>query len=344
MARPVEHKEGFNKWIASLSVFPDLLVASLMEKKHLSDLRCVVLGGGGFIGTHLTRRLKGRVADLRAFGRRQSFPEELQGINWVTGDFSEKSKLSSALEGCDTVFHLVNATTPSSANEDKVADVQLNVVASLELLELCRLHNIKRIIFASSGGTVYGIPNFIPTPEESECWPITSYGISKLSIERFLRLYEYLHNIEYRVLRISNPYGPLQLASKNQGVIGAFLRRMQAGQPVEIWGDGSVKRDYIYVGDVVDAFEKAALDMSSERIFNIGSGVGRSLNDVIDSLRRATGLSCEVVNREGRLVDVPVSVLDITRAREVMGWEPATSFEHGLQKTYKWLTSSRNII
>jgi UDP-glucose 4-epimerase len=311
-----------------------------MEHNQLSGLRCVVLGGGGFIGTHLCRRLKGRVADLKAFGRRQSFPEALDGIEWFQGDFGDPSSIAAAIEGCDTVFHLVNATTPSSANADKVADVRLNVIASLQLLEICKAQNVKRIVFASSGGTIYGIPTIIPTPEDAECWPITSYGISKLAIERFLRLYEYLHNIEFRVLRISNPYGPLQLASKNQGVIGAFLRRMQAGQPVEIWGDGSVSRDYLYINDVVDAFELAALHSGPERIFNIGSGVARTLNEVVESLQEVTGLDCNVVKREARMVDVPVSLLDITRARDALGWKPKTSFADGLEQTFSWLKSA----
>lgn len=311
-----------------------------MELTPLSEMRCVVLGGGGFIGTHLCRRLKGQVASLKAFGRRQSFPDALRGVEWFQGDFSDPSSLAAAIEGSDVVFHLVNATTPSSANVDKVADVRLNVVGSLQLLEVCRAERVKRIVFASSGGTIYGIPDMLPTSEHAPCWPLTSYGISKLSVERYLHLYSYLYGIDYRILRIANPFGPLQVASKNQGVIAAFLRRMLSDQPVEIWGDGSVARDYVFVSDVVDALVLSATHGGEDRIFNIGSGVPRTLNEVIAKLEDVTGRQCRVIRRDGRLVDVPVSVLDISLARESLQWHPKTEFEEGLKDTMRWLAET----
>ncbi|OMQ42881.1 NAD-dependent epimerase/dehydratase family protein [Ensifer sp. 1H6] len=311
-----------------------------MELPPLSEMRCVVLGGGGFIGTHLCRRLKGQVGSLKAFGRRQSFPDALRDVEWFQGDFNDPSSLAAAIEGCDVVFHLVNATTPSSANVDKVADVRLNVVGSLQLLEVCKAENVKRVVFASSGGTIYGIPDILPTPEDAPCWPLTSYGISKLSIERYLHLYSYLHGIDYRVLRVANPFGPLQVASKNQGVIAAFLRRILADQPVEIWGDGSVARDYLYVNDVVDALILSASHKGEDRIFNIGSGIARTINEVIDSLEKVTGKQCRVIRRDGRMVDVPISVLDVSRARHSLNWQPRTQFEEGLEQTFRWLAKT----
>ena len=190
---------------------------------NLNSLRCVVLGGGGFLGTNLCRSLNGRVEHLRAFGRRQTVPEALRGIDWFAGDFHEGSSVASAVEGCDTVFHLINSTTPASANLDKSADVQSNVLGSLRLLEACRAAEVKRVVFVSSGGTVYGIPTVLPTPEEAETWPVTGYAISKLAVERYLRLYEYLHRLDYRVLRVSNPFGPYQVSTKGQGVVAAQL-------------------------------------------------------------------------------------------------------------------------
>jgi UDP-glucose 4-epimerase len=304
---------------------------------NLSEMRCVVLGGGGFIGTHLCRRLATQVASLKAFGRRQTFPEALEGVEWFQGDFLDPTSLAAALEGCDIVFHLVNATTPSSANVDKVADVRLNVISSLHLLEICKAEGVKRVIFTSSGGTIYGIPEILPTPETAACQPITSYGISKLAVERYLYLYEYLHDLEYRILRIANPFGPLQTASKNQGVIGAFLRRILADQPIEMWGDGSVARDYLFVDDVVDAIILAAAHDGSDKIFNVGSGVARSLVDVVKSIETVTGLAPVVVNRAARMLDVPTSVLDINLAKTSLGWEPKTEFEDGLDRTLQWL-------
>ena len=303
----------------------------------LGELRCAVLGGGGFIGTNLCQALDGRVDHLRAFGRRQTFPEPLRGVEWMPGDFTDGSAVATAIDGCDTVFHLVNSSTPASANADKVADLQANVASTLHLLEACRAEGVRRVVFVSTGGTIYGIPETVPTPETAATEPITAYGISKLAIEKYLALYEHLHGLEYRVLRVANPFGPYQTALKNQGVIAAFLRRALTGRPIEIWGDGSVTRDYVFIDDVVDALIRAATHQGAERIFNIGSGEGRSLNQIIAALETELGSDIVVTRRAGRPVDAPKSVLDVTRAQQALGWTAATPFETGLSRTIAWM-------
>lgn len=305
----------------------------------LSHLRCAVLGAGGFIGTNLCRALVGKVGSLRAFGRRQSFPEAVYGCEWMLGDFGDPTSLSAAITGCDVVFHLVSATTPASANVDKLADLQASVASTLRLLEACRETGVKRVVFISSGGTVYGIPDRVPTPEIAPTNPISAYGISKLAIEKYLALYEYLHGLEYRVLRVANPFGPYQTALKNQGVIAAFVRRALLAKPIEMWGDGSVTRDYIYVDDVVNALVAAAIHDGAGRIFNIGSGKGHSLNDVISAIEKLLGVAVSVERRSGRLVDVPVSMLDTTFAANELGWRPRVSFDDGLRHTIDWIRS-----
>lgn len=305
--------------------------------KTLAELDCVVLGGGGFLGTNLCLHLRGRVARLRAFGRRQSFPEALRGIDWIHGDLADAIAVAYAIEGADVVFHLASESTPSSANVDKVGDLSRNVGGSIALLEACRAAGVRRIVFASSGGTIYGIPAQIPTPETAPLQPITAYGIAKLAIEKYLHLFEYLYGLEYRVLRIANPYGPFQLALKNQGVIAAFLRRALANQTIEIWGDGATIRDYVFVEDVMEAFAAAATHSGSARIFNIGSGLGLSLEDIVSAIGALLGTPLQVRRSTGRPVDVPVSVLDIRLAASELGWQPRTPFETGLARTVDWL-------
>lgn len=310
----------------------------------LSHLRCVVLGAGGFIGTNLCRALVGRAKSIRAFGRSNSFPNVIKNCEWITGNFSDPNDLVNAISGFDVVFHLVNATTPASANVNKIADLNSNVTSTLHLLEACRETGVKRVVFASSGGTIYGIPEQIPTPETAPTDPITAYGISKLAIEKYLGLHEYLYGLEYRVLRIANPFGPFQLALKNQGVIAAFLRQALSGQAIEIWGNGSVTRDYIYIADVVEALILAATHQGTGRIFNIGSGKGHSLNEIVATISRLLGTPIQVEHRQGRPVDVPVSILDTNFAIRELGWQPTTPFEKGLESTIKWLKATSNCI
>ena len=307
--------------------------------KNLSSLRCVVLGGGGFIGTNLCRSLVGKVDTLRAFGRRQSFPEALsqKGIDWIPGDFADAAALAAAVSGCDIVFHLVTSSTPASSNVDKIFDLESNVFSTLHLLDACREERVRRVIFVSSGGTIYGVPKKTPTPEDAPLNPISAYGISKLAIEKYLALYEHLYGLEYRILRVSNPFGPFQTAIRNQGVISAFLHRALDGKPIEMWGDGSVTRDYIYIDDVVHAFELAVQHKGDERIFNIGSGVGKSLNDIVTSINQLLGRELDIRHFEGRKVDVPCSVLNVSLAKSALGWLPQTDFLDGLEKTIAWM-------
>ncbi|MEA2898722.1 MAG: UDP-glucose 4-epimerase [Bradyrhizobium sp.] len=307
-----------------------------MTEKKLS---CIVLGGGGFIGTNLCRRLVDDGHRVRAFGRNCPFPEALQGVEWFQGDFGDAAALAAAIETFDIVYHLVHGATPLSANLDMAGDVQRNVVASLGMLDICRKLGVSRVVFISSGGTIYGCPQQIPTPETAPTDPISAYGISKLSIEKYLALYQHLHKVDYRILRVTNPFGPFQTSVKNQGVIAALVSHALRDEEIEIWGDGSVVRDFIFIDDVVDALVAAAHDQGGVRIFNIGSGEGHNLREVLATIESLVGKKINIRWKPARPLDVPISVLAIDRAREVLGWDPKTTFEDGLNKTIAWWRS-----
>jgi UDP-glucose 4-epimerase len=304
---------------------------------NLTGMRCAVLGASGFIGTNLCRSLSGRVDSLRAFGRRQIPPEELAGCEWIAGDFSDPTCLPNVIDGCDVVFHLINTSTPAAANVDKIAELQSNVVSTLHLLDACRETGVQRVVFISSGGTVYGIPDQVPTPETAPTNPITAYGVSKLTIEKYLKLYEHLYGLQYRVLRVANPFGPHQTAQRNQGAIAAFARRALAGKAIEIWGDGNVTRDYIYIDDVVEALELASIHAGPGRIFNVGCGEGRSLSAIVAAIERLLETDISIHYRPGRPVDVPVNILDCGYAMRELGWRPRTQFIDGLSNTVAWM-------
>ncbi len=300
---------------------------------------CAVLGGGGFLGVNLCRRLASSGIRVRAFGRRCLFPQDLAGVEWRQGDFCDASALASAIAPCETVFHLVHSYMPQSADLNMAEDVRQNVIASLALLEISRKLRVKRIIFVSSGGIVYGPTPLMPTPETAATDPISAYGISKLTIEKYLQLYEHHYGLTFRVLRVANPFGPFQSPGKNQGVIAALISCALHNKEFEMWGDGSPIRDYIYVDDVVDALLLAAADESEERIFNIGSGQGRDLHQVIAEIEAHLGSKLAVRRTKERLIDVPVSILAIERACNILGWKPRTPFNVGVKQTVEWWRS-----
>lgn len=306
-------------------------------------MKCVLLGGAGFMGSHLAERLLAaghavRVFDMHDRGYAQG--ASFRGIEWVRGDFLDAGDVAAAIAGCPAVFHLVSTTLPSSSNQNPARDVADNIIGTLHLLEACRREGGHRIVFASSGGTVYGVPRSVPISEDHPTHPITSYGIGKLTIEKYLELYRHLHGVDYCVLRIANPFGERQRVATGQGAVTTFLHRAHRGEPIEIWGDGKVVRDYLYVGDVVDALARAMDHRGERRVLNIGSGVGRDLNDIVAAIERVVGRPVQKRHIPGRAFDVPANVLDIRAARAELGWRPTTPFEEGLRRTLRWIAAA----
>ncbi len=300
-------------------------------------MKSLVLGGGGFIGSHLVSALLARGTRVRVLERpyhgHSALMERAAGLEWHEGNFGNTQDIRRALEGVDTVYHLVSTTQPQSSNDDPAFDVQSNLLATLNLLEQLRSFPGTKLIFVSSGGTVYGVPQNTPIPETHPTDPTCSYGIVKLAIEKYLALYRILHGLDYRILRMSNHYGPGQEANRAQGVVGTFLSRVLHDEEIEVWGDGSVVRDYLYIGDAVSAMLQAAQFGGEQRIFNIGSGRGHSVREIIAAVERTTGKTARVRYTAGRKFDIPVSILDITRAKTELGWQPAIDLAEGLRLT-----------
>ena len=258
------------------------------------------------------------------------------------GEFMDRSALARAVEGAELVFHLLGSSTPNSSNRDPAADLTSCGVASLHLLEICRKEAVRKILFASSGGTVYGIPRSVPIPEDAPTDPISAYGVSKLAVEKYLHLYRHLHGMDYAVLRIANPFGPYQRPGRGQGVVAALIQAILDGRPVEVWGDGQVVRDFIFIEDAVAAMLLAAAYTGPHRVLNIGSGVGRSILGVIDSIGVALGIaSVPREHRPGRATDVPVNVLDIGLISRELSWKPATAWPDALRRTAEWLRDAQ---
>lgn len=310
----------------------------------MTGRKVAVFRGAGFLGSAIVDRLLASGHELRVFERPRIQPHREFGgtevVQWVTGDFSHPHDVREALEGVDAVVHLVCTTRPKSSNEEPIFDVQTNLVATLQLLEAMRTFMIKELVFASSGGTVYGPPLRAPIDEEHPTNPTTSYGITKLAIEKYLLLDKQLYGLKPVILRVANPYGERQRVEFAQGVVAAFLKRALANEPIEIWGDGFVVRDYLYVSDVADAFAAALDYRGDESVFNIGSGTGTSLNDLVSILSQVLGRDLRVDYRPARDFDVKSNVLCCERARKVLDWSAKVPMRGGLRKTVGWLKAN----
>jgi len=304
-------------------------------------MKCLVLGGGGFLGSHLCDALlsdghKVRIFDRPNLRRYRSFKDH-ELVEWVDGDFVNPYHIEEAVSGCDVIYHLVSTTLPRSSNENPAYDVETNVAGTLRLLESARTNGIRKVIFASSGGTVYGVPHTIPIQESHSTDPICSYGIAKLAIEKYLALYKHLYGLDYCVLRLANPYGERQRISTAQGAVIVFLHRALRNEAIEIWGDGSVVRDYFYISDAVSALVKAMAYDGEPRIFNIGSGSGLSLNDILTAIEQLLGHHVNRIYQKSRPFDVPTNILDISRADRLLKWQPKVSLTDGLVRMEKWM-------
>ena len=302
-------------------------------------MKVLVLGGFGFIGAHVVGLLLARGHQVRVLewpGRR---PHEFVLPRWndvelLEGDFLDAEAVSAALQGVEVVVHLVSTVLPEQSNENPIYDIETNLVGTVRMLSLARRHRVRKVVFSSSGGTIYGRAQSIPITEDHCTEPLCSYGITKLAVEKYLELSRQLGQLEYVVLRCSNPYGEGQDGNRPQGAVGVFLSRLTQGKPINIWGDGLATRDFVYVKDVAEAFVLATEMDTQSRVFNIGSGRGTSLNELIKIMVGVTGVAPEVTYDRARSLDVPVNVLDVSLARRELGWVPRIGLADGIGRTW----------
>ncbi len=304
-------------------------------------MKALVLGGGGFLGSHVVDALLGEGYAVRIFEKESvkcdNIEHVLDKVELVEGDFTNETHLKEAVKGVDYIVHCISTTFPKGSNDNPAYDISSNLVSTLHLLDAAVAEKVKKVIFFSSGGTVYGIPEKSPIPEEHPTDPLVSYGIQKLAIEKYLKLYQHLYGLDYGIMRISNPYGERQRPLATQGAVTVFLYKALKNESIEIWGDGTVTRDYLYVTDVSRAVTKLLKYTGDTRLFNIGSGKGLSLLDIVSSIEAVIGTRLDVRYTPARPFDVPVNVLDTTRASTVLGWTPSVELSEGLALTVDYL-------
>jgi UDP-glucose 4-epimerase len=272
----------------------------------------VVFAGSGFLGQHLTKKLIEKGHRVRSVSRtgwpRGQFQPWWAHVEWHSADLGTKNAAPS-LEGAELVFHLASSTYPSTSNVDSAFDLASNLVGSVRMLNSAVEYGVKRVVFVPSGGTVYGVPRQNPIPETHPTDPICSYGIHKLAIEKYLYLHRSLDQLDRVVLRVSNLYGEHQSLDRPLGAGFHFANHAVKGTPIDIWGDGSLRRDFVHVDDVVDALLRTITYRGPEYLFNIGSGRSVSLNELIQMI----GNRLKRNYRPARAFDVHENLLDIRR-------------------------------
>lgn len=304
--------------------------------------KAIVTGGAGFVGSHLVDVLVDRdwdvlVVDDLSTGKMDNLADaRRRGISIHVTDIRapELSEVM-ARHAPEVVFHLAAHAKVRPSMDDPIHDASINVIGTLNVLGAARRAGVRKVCFASSGGAAYGSAAKIPTAETAEKRPESPYGISKKIVEDYFRWYRDLHGLEYSLLALANVYGPRQDAVLEGGVVAIFAQAMFEGRRPTIFGDGTQTRDFVYVGDVCDAFVRAA-DAGDGFFMNIGSGIETSVNDLYDAIARITGFPTKPEYGPAKSGDVYRSVLDATRARKELGWEAWTSLDEGLAKTVAW--------
>ncbi len=295
-----------------------------------------VFGGRGFIGSALVRRLLKEGHQVRVLDNGNAVDSHAN-LQHFKIDFSRTESFHEVLTGCEAVFQLISTSLPNTSVGNSLADVQGNLLPTLRLLDQMSQMGIRRLIFPSSGGTVYGEAQYLPIDEAHPTRPIVPYGATKLSIEKYLEIYRHAGLLETICLRISNPYGPGFRPESPQGAIGAFLLKAKRNETIDIWGTGDIKRDYLYIDDLVEALVSSLCYQGPMSTFNISTGIGTSLNELIDIVTRVTGKELKVRHHERRSFDVQDNWLSCDLAHTELGWTPRVSLPEGIRQTYDWV-------
>jgi len=315
--------------------------------RTLDGRHIVVLGGLGFIGSHLCRALLAKGCLVTIFDKLYSARELITDIEprlkIVEGDFSRPDDVLCAIDDSDTLIHLVHTTVPGSSMQDPAQDILSNVAASVMWLRRLSETAIRQILYVSSGGTVYGVPQRTPIDERHATNPICSYGIKKLAIEKYVAIYASMFDIDYIVARPSNVYGVGQRLNIGQGIIGVMTNRALHGQALELWGNAKNVRDYLYIDDLISALLLLLEHHGEDNIFNVSSAESCSVLDIVSILTKQLGFTPQIVRKPSRGFDVPVNILDSSLLRILTGWRPKVSMQEGIKRTIEWARELHSI-
>lgn len=305
-------------------------------------MNTLILGAAGFIGTNLALHLRENPEnEVTLVDKDKSYfiptLQEDHSLQIMESAFDDMTNFDTLLQGQEIVYHLVSTTVPTTSNQHISQELQANVIFSSNLFEACVRNRVKKVVFISSGGTVYGRKADCPLKEKTATNPISSYGIQKITIEKLLYLYQYLYGLDYRIIRLANPYGPYQRPNGVLGAVTTFTYKALRHEKITVYGDGSVIRDYIYIDDAIRAMQKIVEGESKHRTFNLGCGEGTSIKKVLETIEQVLNVPLEIEYKEGRKVDVPENYLDISRYEKYYGALNPVSLAEGIRKTAEFM-------
>ena len=298
--------------------------------------RCLVIGGNGFLGSHVVDSLVARGHDVAAFDRfgLHSVQFAVSGVELIVGDFLNVADVRAAVRGRDVVLHFLSTTDPATAEGDPTLDIRTNIMSSVELFDACVDAGVAKVYLASTGGAIYGDQVRSVFKEEDVTIPVSPYAIGKQAIEGYLRYFRRKRGLDSTTFRISNPYGPRQNPTKRQGVIPIFLKRLAESRPVTVYGDGSMVRDYLYVEDMAGMVADAVTQGARRDLYNLGSGVGTSLTELLACINQATGLAPEVLHAVAPATFIHHVTLDTGRFTGEFGSGASTELTAGISRTW----------
>lgn len=312
-------------------------------------MNIIILGASGFIGTNLVIALaKENKNKITVVDRGQKIFKtfelmNLSNLNIIQSDLTLNSDFESIVKNQDVVYHLISTTVPTTSNRYIADELQDNIIISTKLFEACVHQGVRKVIFFSSGGTVYGKESKCPLSEDLPTNPISSYGVQKLSIEKILYLYNYMYGLDYRIIRLSNPYGPYQRPNGVLGAVTTFTYKALRNEKIQVYGDGEVIRDFIYIDDAVRGIQKIAEGEDKHRTFNLGCGYGTSIRHVLKTIEDALNIKLNISYTAARKVDVPVNYLDINRYETAYGPLNPLSLKQGIMKTADFMLTYYSI-
>jgi UDP-glucose 4-epimerase len=298
-------------------------------------MNMLVLGGGGFIGSHLVGAVKSQY-NVSVLERIPNVSKEQQNVTYIYGDFGHADIIKESLKGIDIVVHLISTTVPKTADADPVFDLNSNLINTIGLLKLLPETKVKKLVYFSSGGTVYGEPKTSAVKEDHPREPICSYGIVKGAIEDYVRFYASKNTYDYLIIRPSNPYGPGQISYGLQGVIPVLFDAIINNKEFQLWGGGDQIRDYIFIDDLTEAVLRL-ITSNSSGVYNVGSGQGHDVKQLVEAVENVMSKKMRTFEVNSNHNAVKRFVLSINKLTSDTGWQPQVALKEGLKKYYIWL-------